>query len=112
MIVYSNICIYIYISFIYSAFALNSVTDKKILQDKDEITDSINDNELGYSENSSVESNYMNNEDINIDTNDMNIDINVIQENEEAELGDNADDDNAYLLDIMNDTEQWLKDNM
>jgi hypothetical protein len=52
------------------------------------------------------------NTDTNIDSNvDINIDLNEIQESEE-ELGDNIDDDNAYLLDIMNDTEQWLKDNM
>jgi hypothetical protein len=49
-----------------------------------------------------IESDYINNN---------NLDENIV-ENEAEDLGDTVEDENAYLLEIMNDTEQWLKDNM
>jgi len=78
----------------YSAFALNSVITKG--------TDSVSDEKIEYLDNSiETGSDYLNN-----------IDIESKVENEAEDLGDTVEDENAYLLEIMSDTEQWLKDNM
>jgi hypothetical protein len=85
---------------IYSAFALNSIIAKD--------TAFVRGDKIEYLDDDFTEESYINNIDIGADSNNLNENI---VENEE-DLGDVVEDENAYLLEIMNDTEQWLKDNM
>lgn len=107
---------------IYSAFALNAVNEKNegLMREKHGNSGDgiVVDDEIGNFDieniSNELESDYVLDEISSaiLDLEPLDLNEQIVHVEEGDYSGADEEDENAYLLEIMNDTDQWLKDNM